>query len=293
MAPEAARGAALSADAAHPASPAPGRWPLPPLVRASVGLHLAAAGVACLPGGWPWALGAVVANHGLITATGLWPRSRGLGPNLTRLPDLPAARDAVAITVDDGPDPEVTPAVLDLLDRHRARATFFCIGSRVRAHAALAREIAARGHALQNHSMAHRHHFSLLGLRGIERELRAAQETIADVTGRRPVCFRAPAGLRNPFLDPVLHRLDLHLVSWTRRGFDTRVGDAERVLSRLTGGLAARDILLLHDGHAARTAEDRPVVLEALPRLLEACAARGLRTVTLPEILPARHELRR
>ena len=100
---------------------------------------------------------------------------------------------------------------------------------------------------------------------------------------------RAPAGLRNPFLDPVLHRLDLRLVSWTRRGFDTRDGDAARVTRRLTRGLAAGDILLVHDAGAATGRDGRPVVLGVLPPLLEAVAAAGLRCVTLPQAqaLPA------
>ena len=79
----------------------------------------------------------------------------------------------------------------------------------------------------------------------------------------------------------MLHALDLRLVTWTRRGFDTRHRDAARVAARLTRGLAAGDILLLHDGHAARTASGRPVVLEVLPRVLDAIAKDGLAPVTL------------
>jgi len=173
--------------------------------------------------------------------------------------------------------------MLDELDRFGAKATFFCIAERVQAHPALAREIVARGHGLQNHSHRHRHHFSLLGPRGFARELQQAQDTITRVTGQRPDCFRAPAGLRNPFLDPVLHRLGLRLVSWTRRGFDTRERDPKVVLERLTRGLAAGDILLLHDGHAARAASGRPVGLEVLPALLQACQRAGLRCVTLAQ----------
>jgi len=88
-----------------------------------------------------------------------------------------------------------------------------------------------------------------------------------------------------------LHKLDLHLVSWTRRAFDTREGRPERVLSRLTNGLAAGDILLLHDGHARRTAAGRPVLLEVLPPLIERCRAAGLQPVTLAEALPPRHAM--
>ena len=100
------------------ALPASGSWPWPPVVRASVGWHLLALAAALfVPGALPWAIGAVVLNHALITGAGLTPRSSLLGPNVTRLPEAAGARREVAITIDDGPDPEVTPAVLDLLDR--------------------------------------------------------------------------------------------------------------------------------------------------------------------------------
>ncbi|AMM26246.1 polysaccharide deacetylase family protein [Variovorax sp. PAMC 28711] len=255
-----------------------------PVVQASIGLHVAAVGAGLLiPGAVPWAIGAVVLNHAAIAAAGLTPRSSVLGPNMTRLPLAAAARREIAITIDDGPDPEVTPQVLDVLDAHGQRATFFCIADRVRAHPALAREIVARGHSVQNHTARHRHNFSLLGPRGFLREISQAQEVLTDITGERPTCFRAPAGLRNPFLEPVLRRLGLSLVTWTRRGFDTRENDPAKVLARLTQGLAARDILLLHDGHAARTASGRPVIVEVLPLLLQRLRADTLRAVTLPE----------
>ena len=102
-----------------------------------------------------------------------------------------------------------------------------------------------------------------------------------------PRYFRAPAGLRNPFLAPVLDRLGLQLVSWTRRGFDTVRREPGAVLARLVASLAAGDILLVHDGNAARTAAGEPVLLRVLPALLERCAAAGLRAVTLPEAFAA------
>lgn len=262
---------------------------MPPLLRASFGLHALAAGAAiAVPDALPWAVAGVAANHAALTAAGLWPRSRWLGPNVTRLPPDAAARGEIALTIDDGPDPEVTPRVLDLLDAQGVRATFFCIAVRARAQAALTRQVLARGHDVQNHSLAHRHNFSLLGPRGYADEVSRAQQMLADVTGREPTCFRAPAGLRNPFLDPVLHRLGLHLVSWTRRGFDTRERDAGRVQARLTRDLAGGDILLLHDGHAARTASGAPVLLEVLPPLLARVREAGLRCVTLAAALPPR-----
>ncbi len=262
--------------------------PLPAYVKASAAVHAAAgAAVVLAPAAWPWALGAVAANHLVITGAGLWPRSSWLGRNWTRLPGAAAARREIAITIDDGPDPEVTPAVLDLLDARSTRATFFVIAAAAARHARLCREIVRRGHSVQNHSDCHSHRFSLLGPRGFAREIGAAQARLADITGQAPRFFRAPAGLRNPFLAPVLDRLGLQLVSWTRRGFDTVRREPQGVLKRLVDGLAAGDILLVHDGNAARTAEGQAVVLRVLPDLLSRCADVGLRTVTLPAAFDA------
>jgi peptidoglycan/xylan/chitin deacetylase (PgdA/CDA1 family) len=186
----------------------------------------------------------------------------------------------VWITIDDGPDPDVTPQVLKILDAHGAHASFFCIGEHVRRHASLAKEVVAAGHAIENHSERHLHRFSLLGPRGMADEIARAQDSIESVTGKRPRYFRAPAGLRNPFLDYVLHRQGIKLASWTRRGFDTRERDPAKVLTRLQKGLAGGDILLLHDGHSARS-NGKPVILEVLPRLLDALGEKGLRTIAL------------
>ena len=262
------------------------RWHPSPLLFASAGVHGGAvAAVLAQTQLWPWAVGALVANHAVLTAAGLTPRSRLLGPNWTHLP--PAGPAQVALTLDDGPDPEVTPQVLEMLAAHGAHATFFCIGERVAAHAALAREILAHGHAIENHSQRHLHHFSLLGPRRLRTEIERAQETIGALTGAAPRFFRAPAGLRSPLLDPLLQRLGLQLASWTRRGFDTVECRPARVLAALVRDLSARDILLLHDGHAARTDAGTPVVLEVLPKLLAAFAAAGLAPVTLREAFGA------
>lgn len=258
------------------------RWQPTLLVRASLALHfLALVAVLADSGLWRWALGVVFANHVLLTLVGLWPRSRWLGANWTHLPAAAAARNEIALTIDDGPDPVVTPQVLDILDRFAAQATFFCIGDNVARYPELSREIARRGHALENHSQHHRHYFALMGPSGLMRELQAAQDTLITVTGKRPLFFRAPAGLRNPFLDPVLARLGLQLASWTARAFDTRIGDVDRVKHKLLCRLHAGAILAVHDGNAARTPAGTPVILEVLPAVLASAAAAGLHFVTL------------
>ncbi|WP_413436510.1 polysaccharide deacetylase family protein [Sulfuriferula sp. GW1] len=262
------------------------RWRPTPLIRATLVLHaLALLAVLVEPGQWRWALGAVLANHALLTLLGLWPRSHWLGQNWTRLPAAATARNEIALTIDDGPDPVVTPQVLDMLDHYAIQATFFCVGEKAARYPDLCRDIVRRGHAVENHSQHHRHHFALLGRSGFTRELQAAQDTLTTITGQRPLFFRAPAGLRNPFLDPVLARLELRLASWSARGFDTRISDIERVKNKLSRGLHAGAILLVHDGNAAHTSDGVPVILAVLPAVVATAAAANLRFVTLRKAL--------
>src|SRR5271170_2392837 len=103
------------------------RWRPSPLLAASAAVHLGAlAALIARPRAWPWSLSALLANHVVLAAAGLWPRSQLLGPNWTRLPLRGApAPCGVAITIDDGPDPEITPRVLELLEGYGACATFF------------------------------------------------------------------------------------------------------------------------------------------------------------------------
>lgn len=238
------------------------------------------------PALWAWMLGVVMVNHSILTIAGLIPRSTLLGPNITRLPQAAAQRGEVAITIDDGPDPEVTPQVLDILDRYQTKATFFCIGKLAVKHPELCREIVRRGHDVENHSMSHNWYFSLLGPWSIHREVRSAQAVLSEISGQSPRFFRATAGLRNPELEPVLAHCGLRLCSWSRRGFDTQVSDADAVFNSLTHELKGGDILLLHDGSAARTAHGKPVILDVLPRLLDNLAHQNLKCVTLRSTIP-------
>jgi peptidoglycan/xylan/chitin deacetylase (PgdA/CDA1 family) len=263
----------------------PRRWPVtghPKALKLTTAWHSAAlAGCAIAPSTWPWWLAGTAVNHAAVTLAGLWPRSSVLGPNWTRLPAVTGNANCIALTIDDGPDPVVTPRVLDLLDHYGIRATFFCIGERARRYPSLTREIVARGHAVENHSQTHRHTFSVKAPDALAREVGTAQHTLTELTGQRPVFFRAPAGLRNVLLEPVLQDLDLRQVASTKRGFDTREANPERVKQRLLHNLAARDILLVHDGNAATTANGQAVLLAVLPRVFGAARHQGLRFITL------------
>jgi peptidoglycan/xylan/chitin deacetylase (PgdA/CDA1 family) len=245
-------------------------WRPAPVLELTLMLHAAGALVLVLrPGLWPWVLAAVAANHLLLAAAVLWP--------------APAAgRNEVCLTFDDGPDPDVTPRVLDLLDRHQAKASFFCVGEQAQSCPQLVKEIARRGHSVENHSQRHSPAFAFYGPWRLKRDVEAAQAVITGLTGRPPEFFRAPAGFRSPLLDPVLARCGLRYVSWTRRGFDAVDGNVRRVAARLTHGLAAGDVLVLHDRAYRRGPAGEPAALAVLAAVLERIAAAGLTCVSLP-----------
>jgi peptidoglycan/xylan/chitin deacetylase (PgdA/CDA1 family) len=256
---------------------APAQYTPTNAVRFSIVLHVFAVLVlfAC-PEWWLWLLTTLLGNHLFLTAHVMWPRSRLLGANLVTLPQSSRENGYIALTFDDGPDPNVTPHVLDLLDHHGAKASFFCIGQRAKAYPEIVRDIVRRGHSVENHSYQHPHAFAFYLPCWLQREINDAQAVIEAITGIRPQFFRAPMGIRGPALDPVMVRSALRYVSWTRRGWDCVSSSPARVLRRITSRLAAGDVILLHDGSCAITRGGEPVVLIVLPPLLDHLARRGL-----------------
>ncbi|MEM6701738.1 MAG: polysaccharide deacetylase family protein [Acidobacteriota bacterium] len=252
-----------------------------PLVRASQLAHFAALLIVFVrPDLWALLLGLLVGNHALLMSQGLWPKSRSLGPN--RL-GFDATTTTVALTFDDGPEPGPTQEVLELLRATDHRATFFLIGERARRYPELVRRIVEEGHELANHTESHPYWFCIYPPWMLRREVESCQQFLTTFATVR--WFRAPAGLRNVFLERTLALCGLHLATWTHRGFDTARGDAERVLGDLSRDLEPGSVLLLHDAGSAQTAEGRPVTLAVLPELLEELEIRGLRSVTLSDAL--------
>lgn len=263
-------------------SMSPGGWRPSRFLWFQVGLHVVALLVLVFESHlWPWALAILLLSHLMVMLSGLWPRSTWMDGAMVRLPDSAVRRREVAITIDDGPDPVVTPRVLEVLARYGVQASFFCIGARALQFPALCQQMVAAGHRIENHGQHHPHLISLGGARRWQQEVLLGQQTLHAISGQMPHYYRAVAGLRNIFLGPVLHRAGLRLASWTRRGFDTRECDPQVVLGRLLRKLRAGDILLLHDGNAARTREGVPVIEVVLPQLLEALKQRELVAVTL------------
>jgi peptidoglycan/xylan/chitin deacetylase (PgdA/CDA1 family) len=170
--------------------------------------------------------------------------------------------------------------VLDLLAARGVRATFFLIGRAARQHPEIVRRIVAEGHDVGNHTDEHSYMFWAFPPKRIEREITAAQQSIESVSGARCRSFRAPVGLKNWFLHPVLRRHGLELVSWQIRFLERDGLDRERTASLLRRRLRPGSILLLHDGHDRRP-EGRPETLAALPVVLDTLQDAGYRCVRL------------
>lgn len=195
--------------------------------------------------GWALGLGCLFATHMLFLWGTMRPQSRLFGPVLSR---LPTTRKAVWLTVDDGPSHE-TQALLDLLDRHGAKATFFLVADRAAARPELAREVLRRGHGIGNHSRSHpQAWFWALGPRRMAAEIDQAQATLRDITGQAPCWFRAVVGMANPFVSASLKKNGLTRVAWSARGFDGVRGEPDRVVPRIVGALEPGAIVLLHEG---------------------------------------------
>ena len=261
----------------------PNLWHATPALRLTMLIHISCLALTIMdPVHWKWTLSAIILNHLVILVfVIMFPSSRLLGPNIMRLPAAAALRGEVSLTFDDGPDPIVTPQVLDLLDKYKAKASFFCIADKVIAHPELALEIISRGHTVENHTKRHPHAFAFFGPRALQHEIDSAQTAIRAVTNTNPEFFRAPMGFRNPFLAPVVERSALRYAGWTRRGYDGISKSATAVLRRLKHNLAAGDILLLHDGHSIQSHGISPVILEVLPQLLEDLQSLKLKSITL------------
>jgi peptidoglycan/xylan/chitin deacetylase (PgdA/CDA1 family) len=194
----------------------------------------------------------------------------------------PRDRPAVALTFDDGPS-ESTPAILEILARHGAPATFFQCGANVERLPAIAREVRDAGHEIGNHSHTH----SLLCFRSpafMEGELRRAQEAIARHTGATPEWFRAPFGVRWFGLGGAQRRLGLTAVMWTVIGYDWS-RQTDEVVQRISERAGNGSILCLHDGRELRARPDVGVTVEAVRRLLPILSDRGYRFETVSRLL--------
>ena len=240
----------------------------------------------------PWLIGAPAigaAVAGIAAYGGVHPRAQLFGPTICRT-DLPRK---LAITFDDGPNPTITPNLLDLLDRYKAAATFFLIGRYILECPELVTEIAARGHVVGNHTESHPNLFWKRSA-AIRVELRLTHSAIKNVLGAPPKWFRPPFGLRNPWLAAEAHELNMRVAMWTLLPGDWRAPSAEWLIRRMQP-IAARaqralkhtsstgEILCLHDGSHREQGADRTRTLAALEHWLPRWRDLGLEFVTIDQ----------
>jgi peptidoglycan/xylan/chitin deacetylase (PgdA/CDA1 family) len=217
-----------------------------------------------------------------VVSLGQWGPVRALPAGLCR---WRGTGDQVALTFDDGPSPTATPAVLDALDRLGLRATFFCLGSRAARWPGLVDEIAGRGHALGTHGHRHGHHLGR-SPRWVLHDLDAALATMEGL-GIRPRWYRPPYGqVSGPTMVAARVR-GVQLVLWSAWGREWTAPHATAVARRVTAGLTPGAIVLLHDSDECSTTGTAAKALGALVPIAAELDRRGLRAVTLDDMLPA------
>jgi peptidoglycan/xylan/chitin deacetylase (PgdA/CDA1 family) len=186
----------------------------------------------------------------------------------------------VALTFDDGPHPESTRRVLEVLAATRHRATFFVLGEKARRHPEVVREIHRAGHTLGIHGEVHDRLHSFRDARRVAREIAAAQAAVEACTGVRPEWFRPPLGHTSPSTMRGIRSAGVRLVGWSARGYDGLARrDARAVVRRIEAGLEEGAVVLLHD--AAEHDDFEPAGVAALPEILALLDARGLTSVGL------------
>jgi len=224
--------------------------------------------------------GGAFATAGALAWSAFAPSSQVFGPTIRRTGD-----DAtLALTFDDGPNPLVTPKLLDLMYRYDAKASFFLIGGHVRKALAIAKEIKSRGHSIGNHTETHP---SLVFLppRRVQEELDRCDDAIASATGEKPAIMRPPFGFRSPLLDGIIRKRGMKgVVMWSAKAWDWKPQPVERVIHRLRR-VRGGDIVLLHDGDHRKSEGERMHVVAALEYWLPRWKDAGLRFVTMDEVI--------
>jgi peptidoglycan-N-acetylglucosamine deacetylase len=195
------------------------------------------------------------------------------GPPIRRL----ATRDrAVALTFDDGPNPDATPVVLDALAARRVKATFFILGRHAERWPDLVKRVADEGHSIGNHGYYHRKlHFKSPGY--VRRDLQLGTAAIERAAHVRPSLFRAPHGFRSTWVTAIARSLGQRTVGWSLGVWDSDRPGVEAIAERTVSGASPGSILLLHDGDGYDPSGDRMQTAHAVPLIVDRLLAQGFR----------------
>ncbi len=181
----------------------------------------------------------------------------------------------IAITFDDGPDPN-TLEVLKILDKYGVRCTFFCIGKQVEKYPEIVREITKKNHVIGNHTFSHDKLIDMYGTERFTNEIKDADRIIEKYTTRRPLLFRPPYGITNPNIAKAVKATGHTVIGWNKRSFDTTIPSEKVILRRITKNLKNGDVILLHD--------TKTITLSVLEQLLLFLQRNNFTTVTIDEL---------
>ncbi len=231
---------------------------------------------------------------GYVVVVGLGVMNLRLGMFGDAICEVKEARDKVALTFDDGPDPVGTRLVLRLLEEHGAQATFFVVGKKAERHPDLLREIVKAGHTLGVHSYRHERLYSLLPPERVREDIERTRQIIFEHTGVRPVWFRPPVGQMSPRTALGVERAGVMTIGWGVRALDgLKRAQDDDCYRRVERGLRSGAIVLLHDAwerdaiDAALGTSGCPAGVRVLPQILQACRDKGLAPVSIEKLLEA------
>jgi peptidoglycan-N-acetylglucosamine deacetylase len=224
---------------------------------------------------------------GLATWAGfhtMWPTSQVCGRTFIGL--TPGSR-LLALTYDDGPNDPYTWRLLELLERHGVKATFFVIGRFVEQKPEIARAVVAAGHAIANHTWSHP---NLIFAKAVEvrRQLQRTQQAIFEATGVEAQLFRPPFGGRRPVTLRIARAMGLQPIMWNVSCYDWKPIPADEIFGHAERQIRGGNVILLHDGEFHRVGVDRSRSIEASNRILSRYKAEGYEFVTIPEMVEKR-----
>jgi peptidoglycan/xylan/chitin deacetylase (PgdA/CDA1 family) len=200
------------------------------------------------------------------------------GPSLGR---IDANRKVVALTFDDGPNPDATPLILDTLGEKGVRATFFVLGSHAERWPALVRRISAEGHQLGNHGYFHRK-LQFKSPFYVSRDIRLGIRAIKRAGAPAPRYFRPPHGFRSPWTTPIASSYGERTVGWSLGVWDSDRPGVDEIVRRTLEGVSPGSIVLLHDGDGYNPDGDRMQTAAALPFIIDRLKDQGYEFATLP-----------
>ena len=186
-------------------------------------------------------------------------------------------KKGIALTFDDGPDPDITPQILNLLNQENIKATFFVIGNQIDNYSEIIKKIDADGHTLGNHSFSHNKKLTYLPTSKLKADIAKCSNIIKQNINKKPLFFRPPYGITTPRYKRALQQLQLKSIGWNIRSFDTQANDPNKLYNNIINQIKDGSILLFHD--------TQQITLEVLPNIINYCKNNGINIVALPDLI--------